>query len=144
MKRSTFALFAAGMFVFAGASDLRAQDGDAGTADEAATETPSDVQIVEATILNPGAMEPMDLNVEFSGSGDELAAAITLPGMEMRIELTDLLITDDAFSFSFTAPGEDLVIDCSLFRLGDESFRGDCFAGDDGTSAEMTIGAFEE
>jgi len=139
------------MLVFAGASDLRAQDGDDETVAEAAAESASDavaevasdVQVVDASILNPGAMEPMDLNVEFSGSGDELAAAITVPGMEMRIELNEMLFTDDTFSFSFIAPGEDLVIECSLFELGDESFRGECFAGDDGTTAEMTIEAFE-
>ena len=141
MRRSTFALFVAGMFIIAGTTDLRAQD--AAAADETTAEIPTDVQIVAATIINPGAFEPMDLNVEFSGSGDDLAAAITIPGMEMRIDLNDLLVADDEFSFSLINPGGQ-TIECNLYQLDDESFRGECFAGDDGTTAEMTIEAFEK
>ncbi len=149
MRHSILALLAAGMFLFAGTSELRAQDATADTAADATAEAaaaateeaPSDVQLVEASILNPGAFEPMELNVEFSGSGDNLAAAITIPGMEMRIGLDDMLLTDDLFSFSFVNPGGQAV-ECSLFRLDDNSFRGECLA--DGEVAEMTIGAFEK
>ncbi|MEE8486971.1 MAG: hypothetical protein V3S56_02290, partial [Gemmatimonadota bacterium] len=78
MRHSILALLAAGMFLFAGTSELRAQDATADTAADATAEAaadateeaPSDVQLVEASILNPGAFEPMELNVEFSGSGD--------------------------------------------------------------------------
>lgn len=140
MRRSIFALLTAGMFVFAGTSDVLAQDAAADVTEEVVVETQIDVQVVEATILNPGAFEPMELNVEFSGSGDDLAAAITVPGMEMRIELTDLLLVDDEFSFSLINPGGQ-EIDCTLFELDDTSFRGECLA--DGEIAEMTLGAFE-
>ncbi len=154
MRHSTFALLAAGMFVLAGSSDLRAQDeaadADADAAAEATAEaaaeatadTPSDVQFVDATLLNPGAFEPMALNIEFSGSGDEWAAAITVPGLEMRIELLDLLLSEDKFSFSMVPPGGD-EIECTLYQLSDDSFRGDCF-DDGGTGVEMTIDAFEQ
>jgi hypothetical protein len=140
MRRSTFALLAAGMFIFAGTSELSAQD--AAAADETTAETPTDVQVVEATIINPGAFEPMDLNVEFSGSGDDLAAVITIPGMEMRIDLNDLLVADDEFSFSLINPGGQ-AIECNLYQLDDESYRGECMAEGEGEAAEMTLGAFE-
>ncbi len=145
MRRSTFALLAAGMFVFAGTSNLHAQEAAADpvvdATEQADSEAATDVQVVEATILNPGAFEPMELNVEFSGSGDDLAAAIMIPGMEMRFELTDLLLVDDEFSFLFVSPGGQEV-ECTLYELDDTSFRGECLA--DGEVAEMTIGAFEK
>jgi hypothetical protein len=84
----------------------------------------------------------MDLNVEFSGFGDDLAAAITIPEMEMRIELTDLLLADDEFSFSLINPGGQ-EIECTLYELDDKSFRGECVVEGQGESAEMTLGAFE-
>ena len=145
MRRSIFALLAAGIFVFAGTSDLRAQEADteaaAETTAEAATETPSDLQVVEATILNPGAFEPMEFNVEFSGSGDDLDAAITIPGTEMRIEMNDLLVADEEFTFSLVDPGGS-EIECTLYQLDDDSYRGECTDG--GEAAEMTLGAFEK
>jgi len=142
MKRSTLALLAAGMFIFAGTTDLRAQDAAADVTEDVVVETQIDVQVVEATIINPGAFEPMDLNVEFSGSGDDLAAAITIPGMEMRIDMNDLLVGDDEFSFSLVNPGGQ-AIDCTLYQLDDESYRGECMAEGEDESAEMTLGAFE-
>ncbi len=154
MRHSSFALLAAAMFVLAGTSDLRAQDEAAeATADvtadasaeaaaDATADVTADVQVVDATILNPDAFEPMALAIEFSGSGDEWAAALTVPGMEMRIELLDLLLTEDEFTFSLVPPGDDL-IECALYQLDDDSFRGEC-VDDDGTSGEMTIEAFEK
>lgn len=150
MKHSMLILLAAGMFAFTGTSDLSAQevavdttaDADAETATEAIDDTPSDVQVVDASIVNPGAVEPMALNVEFSGSADEWAGALTIPGMEMRIDLDDMLLTDDLFSFSLVNSGGQ-EIECSLFRLDDDSFRGECTDGG-GEGAEMTIGAFEK
>jgi hypothetical protein len=140
MRRSTFALLAAGMLVVGGTSDLRAQDADAeATPAEDAT---SDVQIVEAMIFNPGAATPTILNVEFGGSGDELTAALTVPDVEgFRMEMTDLKLSDGAFTYSFLEPG-GTTIDCDLMRLDDNSFRGECDAG--GVPIEMTIEAFEE
>jgi len=140
MRRSTIALLAAGMFVFAGTSDLRAQDADVeAAADE---DTSSDIQLVEAMIFNPGAATPTILNVEFSGSGDALTAALTVPDVEgFRMEMTDLKLSDDAFTFLFLEPG-GTTIDCELMRLDDDSFRGECDAG--GVPIEMTIEAFEE
>ena len=140
MRRSTFALLAAGMFVFAGTSDLRAQDAEVEAA--AGEDAPSDVQIVEAMILRAGAVESTILNVEFSGSGDGLTAALTVPDAEgFRMEMDNLLIGDKAFTFSFLEPG-GTTIDCELMRLEDDSFRGECDAG--GVPIEMTIQAFEE
>ena len=158
MRQSIFALLAAGMFVFAGTSDLRAQDAPAdasaeaaadATADAAADATadatadaPSDVQVVDATILNPGAFEPMALNVEFSGFGDSMTAALTVPDMEgFRMEMNDLRFSDKGLTFTFLEPG-GTTIDCDLMRLEDDSFRGECDAG--GVPIEMTIEAFEE
>ena len=129
MRHSSFALLAAAMFVLAGTSDLRAQDEAAdATADvtadasaeaaadatiepaaDATADIASDVQVVDATFQNPGSFEPMALAIEFSGSGDEWAAALTVPGMEMRIELLDLLLTEDEFTFSLVPPGDDLI-----------------------------------
>ncbi len=162
MRHSSFALLAAAMFVLAGTSDLRAQDEAAdasedvtadATAEAAADATmeaaadatadiASDVQVVDATFQNPGSFEPMALAIEFSGSGDEWAAALTVPGMEMRIELLDLLLTEDEFTFSLVPPGDDL-IECALYQLDDDSFRGEC-VDDEGMSGEMTIDAFEK
>ncbi len=143
MRRSISALLVAGIFVFAGTSDVLAQDAAADVAEEVVVETQIDVQVVEATIINPGAFEPMELNVEFSGSGDDLAAAITIPGMEMRIDLTDLVLANDEFSFSLTNPGGQ-EIECSLYQLDDESYRGECTAEGEDEAAEMTLGAFEK
>jgi len=142
MRRSTFALLTAGMFVFAGTSDVLAQEA-ADVAEEVVVETQIDVQVIEATIMNPGAFEPMELNVEFNGSGDDLAAAITIPGMEMRIDLNDLLVADDEFSFSLVNPGGQ-EIECTLYELDDASYRGECMAVGEGEAAEMTLGAFEK
>jgi hypothetical protein len=140
MRRSTFALLAAGIFVFAGTSDLRAQEADVEAV--AGDDAPSNVQNVEAMIFNPGAATPTILNVEFNGSGDALTAALTVPDVEgFRMEMTDLKLSDDAFTFLFLEPG-GTTIDCELMRLDDESFRGECDAG--GVPIEMTIEAFEE
>ena len=140
MRRWTFALLAAGIFVFAGTSDLRAQDAEVEAT--AGDDAPANVQIVEAMIMNPGAAEPTMLNVEFSGSGDALTGALTVPDVEgFRMELSDLKLSDGAFTFSFLEPG-GTTIDCELMRLDDDSFRGECDAG--GVPIEMTIDAFEE
>jgi hypothetical protein len=141
MRQSIFTLLAAGMFIVSGTSGLVAQEVAADASEEVAADGQTDIQVVEATILNPGAFEPMDLNVEFSGSGDDLAAVISIPGMDMRIDLADLLLADDEFSFSLINPGGQL-IECNLYQLDDESFRGDCTDGD-GEAAEMTLGPFE-
>ena len=139
MRLSTFALLAAGMFLVAGTSDLRAQDADT----EAEVETPTDVQVVEATIFSPGSAEPTVLNAEFSGAGESMTAALTVPEMEgFRMEMDNLQINENAFTFSFLEPG-GTSIDCDLMRLEDDSFRGECGTGG-GPPVEMTIGAFEE
>ena len=138
MRRSTFALLAAGMLVVGGTSDLRAQDADT----ETEVETPTDVQVVEATIFSPGSAEPTVLNAEFSGAGESMTAALTVPEMEgFRMEMTSLRISDKAFNFSFLEPG-GTSIDCELTRLEDDSYRGECDAG--GVPLEMTIEAFDE
>lgn len=138
MRRSTFALLSAGVLIVAGTSDLRAQDADT----EPATETPSEVQIVEATILSPGAAEPSILNTEITGSGESMTAAFTVPDVEgFRMEMNNLRLNDKGFAFSFLEPG-GTSIDCDLMRLEDDSFRGECEAG--GVPIEMTIDAFEE
>ncbi|MDH3428160.1 MAG: hypothetical protein OEM23_06970 [Gemmatimonadota bacterium] len=139
MRRSILTVLAVGTFLVA-AHGLHAQEAAPEAAE--AAEAASDVQVVGATFLNPGAMEPMALNAEFTGSGDDLTAALTVPGMDLRVELNELLITDDTFTFSFLEPGGTLTIECSLYKLDDASFRGECFAGDD--TAEMTIEAFEQ
>ncbi len=140
MRRSTFALLAAGMFLLAGTSDLRAQDAEVEAA--ASEEAPSEVQVAEAMIFYDGAATATILNVEFGGSGDALTAALTVPDVEgFRMEMTDLKLSDDAFTFLFLEPG-GTTIDCELMRLEDDSFRGECDAG--GVPIEMTIEAFEE
>ena len=140
MRRSTFALLAAGMFLFAGTSDLRAQDAEVEAV--AGEDAPADVQIVEAMIIRAGAVEPTILNVKFNGSGDSMTAALTVPDVEgFRMEMDNLLIGGKAFTFSFLEPG-GTTIDCELMRLEDDGFRGECDAG--GVPIEMTIDAFEE
>lgn len=132
-------LLAAGMFAFTGTSELRAQDVDT----EAAEDTPSDVQVVDASIFSADGMETTALNVEFSGSGDSMTAALTVPDMEgFRMEMNDLHISAQGFTFSFLEPG-GTSIDCDLIRLEDDSFRGECGTGG-GPPVEMTIEAFEE
>lgn len=147
MSRSTLALLTTGMFVLAGTSNLHAQEAAADpvvdATEQADSEAATDVQVVEATIFSPDAFEPMELNVEFSGSGDDLAAAITMPGMEMRIDLTGLVLTDDEFKFSMTSPGGEEV-ECTLYQLDDASYRGECMAEGEDDFAEMTLGAFEK
>jgi len=92
--------------------------------------------------MNPGAAEPTMLTVEFGGSGDALTAALTVPDVEgFRMEMTDLKLSDGAFTFLFLEPG-GTTIDCELMRLDDDSFRGECDAG--GVPIEMTIEALEE
>lgn len=126
------------MLVLAGTSELRAQDADT----EAAEDTSSNVRVVDASMLSADGMEPTALYAEFSGSGDALTAALTVPDMEgFRMEMTDLHISEQGFTFSFLEPG-GTSIDCDLIRLGDDSFRGECDAG--GIPVEMTIEAFEE
>jgi len=138
MRRSTFALLSAGVLIVAGTSDLRAQAADT----EAATEAPSDVRVVEATLLSAGAAEPTILNAEFDGSGESMTAAFTVPDVEgFRMEMNNLRLSDKGFAFFFLEPG-GTSIDCDLLRLEDDSFRGECVAG--GVPIEMTIDAFEE
>lgn len=138
MRRTTFALLAAGALVAASATHLHAQEVDADA------DTPSDVRVVEGSITNPGSVDPMPLNFEFSGSGDGLAAAITVPAVaDMRIVMNELMLTDSRFTFSFAAPGDETLIECDLERQDDDSFEGECF-DDEGTIVPIVIGAFEE
>ena len=132
MKTAGMAVLAAGLLLGA-TSSLAAQDG---------TDAP-EVRVIPGTFTNENNIDPMDLNFEFSGSGETLEAAITIPGVEsLRIEMNDLLLTDELFNFSFVEPSGTEVIECSLERLSDDSFRGECF-GSEG-SGEMTIDPFEE
>ena len=142
--KKLIALLAAGAFLFAGVSHVHAQEAaDAGEEDvEVAVDV--DVRVVAGSVVNPGDVDPMDLNFEFSGAGESLQAEITVPGAEgMRIVMNELLITDTRFTFSFQAPGNSSYIECDLERMQDDSFYGDCF-DDEGTVVPMTIGAFEE
>lgn len=135
MKKLLAAL-ALGAFLLQGASHLHAQD----TAEEPA----GDLRIVEGSVLNPGDVDPMALNFEFSGTGESLNGEITVPGVEgMRVAMNELLLTESRFTFSFQAPGDSSYIECDLERRDDDSFDGECF-DDQGTVVPMTIGAFEE
>lgn len=138
MKIRSLALVPAALLWFAVAPAL-AQEADA--ADDAAVPDAVQATVVDATFMNPGAMEPTAVQVEFTGSGDELGGAILVPGSDMRIPLNDVKVTDDRLMFTFEDPGGAATIDCSLNRLGDDSFRGQCEAN--GQAAEMTIDAFE-
>lgn len=142
MIRSTFALLAAGMLVLAGSPDLLAQDAGAEETADAAADAPSDVRVVDASILGADGMGLTALHVEFSGSGDSMTAALTVPDMEgFRMQMNDLHVSEQGFTFSFLEPG-GTSIDCDLMRLEDDSFRGECGTG--GVPVEMTIEAFEE
>ncbi len=105
MRRSTFALLAAGMFVFAGTSDLRAQDAEVEAA--ASEDAPSDVQNVEAMIMNPGAAEPTMLTVEFSGSGEP--GGTTIDCELMRLD-------DDSFRGECDAGGVPIEMTIEAFE----------------------------
>lgn len=130
--------FTAAMLFLAATPSLRAQEAgdDAAAAPDAAQAT-----VVDATFMNPGAVEPTEVQVEFTGSGGDLGGTILVPGADVRIPLTDMKLTDDRLMFTFEDPGGAATIDCSLNRLKDDSFRGQCEA--QGQAAEMTIDAFE-
>lgn len=137
MKMRSLALVPAALLWFAAAPAL-AQEAD--MADTAAVPAAVQATVVDATFMNPGAMEPTEVQVEFTGSGDDLGGAIVVPAADLRIPLSDMLLTEDRLTFDFVEPGGSTV-DCTLNRLGDDSFRGQCLAG--GQTAEMTIDAFE-
>jgi hypothetical protein len=142
MRRSTLAVLTIGAFLMA-ATGLHAQEA-AAEAEAPAAATPADLQVVAGSVLNPGTVDPMPLNFEFTGSGDDLEGAITVPAVEdMRIVMNDLMLTDSRFTFSFNAPGNEELIECDLERQDDDSFAGECF-DDAGTVVPMEIGAFEE
>lgn len=137
MKMRALALVPAALLCFA-ATPALAQEADAGH--DAAVPDAVQATVVDATFTNPGAVEPTDVQVEFTGSGDDLGGAILVPGTELRLPLNDVQVTDDRLMFTFEEPGGSTV-DCSLNRLSDDSFRGQCEA--QGQTAEMTIDAFE-
>ena len=139
MKTRSLALVPAALLWFAAAPALQAQEADA--ADAAAVPDAVQATVVDATFMNPGAVEPTEVQVEFTGSGDDLGGTILVPGADMRIPLDDMKVTDDRLMFTFEDPGGAATIDCSLNRLSDDSFRGQCEA--QGQTAEMTIDAFE-
>jgi hypothetical protein len=138
MKMRSLALVPAALLCFAAAPVL-AQEADA--ADDAAVPDAVQATVVDATFTNPGAIEPTPVQVEFTGSGDDLGGTILVPGTELRIPLNEVKVTDDRLMFTFEDPGGAATIDCSLNRLSDDSFRGQCEA--QGQTAEMTIDAFE-
>lgn len=127
------------LLLLAAAPALQAQEAGTGSPDAAA---PDAVQatVVDATFLSPGQVQPTEVQVEFTGSGDDLGGAIVVPAADLRIPLSDMLLTEDRLTFDFVEPGGSTV-DCTLNRLGDDSFRGQCLAG--GQTTEMTIDAFE-
>ena len=137
MKIRALALVPATLLWFAAAPAL-AQEADAA---DAAVPDAVQATVVDATFMNPGAVEPTEVQVEFTGSGDDLGGTILVPGTELRIPLNDVKVTDDRLMFTFEDPGGAATIDCSLNRLSDDSFRGQCEA--QGQTAEMTIDAFE-
>lgn len=108
--------------------------------DQAAAPDAVQATVVDATFMNPGAVEPTEIQIEFTGSGDDLGGTILVPAADLRIPLNEMLLTEDRLTFDFVEPGGS-TIDCSLNRLKDESFRGQCTAG--GQATEMTIEAFE-
>ena len=98
-------------------------------------------QVVDGSVLNPGATEPLVLNFNCSGAGEDLAGAITVPGVEaLRMDLRDVVVTTDRFMFVYTSP-DGTEIECTLLEEGGEGFRGECMAGMD--SIEMAVGVFE-
>lgn len=138
MKIRSLALVPAALLWFTAVPAL-AQEADA--ADDAAVPDAVQATVVDATFMSPGAVEPTEVQVEFTGSGDDLGGTILVPGADMRIPLDDVKVTDDRLMFTFEDPGGAATIDCSLNRLSDDSFRGQCEA--QGQTAEMTIDAFE-
>lgn len=122
------------MFVAAfGASELAAQEA------ASAGETSSESHIVDGTVLNPGATEPMDIQFEFTGAGDDLAAAILVPGANLRVELLEPRFLAKKFTFAFVEPGGTTRIECDLFRKRDDSFQGDCMEEGGGAPGQITI-----
>lgn len=140
MKTRFLTTLSAALLLFAAVPSLRAQEADTGS-DEAAAPDAVQATVVDATFMNPGALEPTEVQVEFTGAGDNLGGTILVPGTDLRIELHEMMLTDDRLNFTFDDPGGAATIDCSLNRLKDDSFRGQCEAG--GQAAEMTIDAFE-
>ena len=135
MHTSTRAAGLAILFAAAfGASGLAAQEATAGAA-----ETPSESRVVDGTVLNPGATEPMDIQFEFTGSGDDLQAAILVPGVDMRVELLEPHFAEKKFTFAFQEPGGTDRIECDLFRKRDDSFQGDCMKEGGGAPGQITI-----
>lgn len=122
------------LFVAAfGASELSAQE-----AASAGAASPED-HIVDGTVLNPGATVPMDIQFAFAGSGDDLEAAIVVPGANLRVELLEPLFTDEKFTFAFQEPGGTDRIECDLFRKRDDSFQGDCMKEGGGAPGQITV-----
>lgn len=143
MKTRFPIILSAALLLLAAAPSLRAQEADAGGAEAAAPDAApyaARTTVVDATFMNPGAVEPTEVQVEFTGSDVDLGGAIVVPAADLRIPLSDMLLTADRLTFDFVEPGGSTV-DCSLNRLKDGSFRGQCEAG--GQASEMTIEAFE-
>lgn len=128
------AVFIALFAVASGASDIAAQEA-ASTAAEASPEA----HVVAATVLNPGATAPMDINFEFTGSGDDLEAAIVVPGVNLRVELLEPRFHEKKFTFAFIEPSGTDRIECTLFRDRDDSFSGDCAEQGGGAPGQMTL-----
>lgn len=124
------ALFAAA----SGASELTAQD-----AMSADAETPPEPHVVAGTVLNPGGTVPMDVSFEFTGSGDDLQAAILVPGMNLRVELLEPQFDETKFTFAFVEPGGNERIECTLFRDRSDAFSGDCMQEGGGAPGQMTV-----
>ena len=117
-----------------GASEVVAQEAASGGG-----ETPSERRVVDGTVLNPGATEPMDIQFEFTGSGEDLQAAILVPGASLRVDLLEPLFLEKQFTFAFHEPGGTDRIECALFRANDDSFKGDCLEEGGGAPGQMTL-----
>lgn len=114
-------VLASGILLLAVASSAQAQEP---TVDVEA-------RVVGGSIMPPNSIEPMELLFEFTGNGPSLAGAIRIPGVEhLRMEMTDTLVTDEVFSFSFVNPAGTHTAECSLERQSDRSLRGECVAAD--------------
>ena len=106
---------------------------------EFSAEEPSETRVVDGTVLNPGATQPIDIQFEFTGSEEDLEAAILVPGMDLRVELLEPRFREESFTFAFQEPGGGDRIECTLFRNRDGSFDGDCMEEDGGAPGQMTV-----
>lgn len=130
-RAAVFALLFGAAF---GTSPMAAQEVKSG--EEGA---PSESRIVDATVLNPGSTQPMDIQFEFTGSEENLRAAILVPGVDLRVELLEPRFHEKTFTFAFQEPGGGDRIECTLFRNRDDSFDGDCMEEGGGAPGQMTL-----